>query len=56
MGGPAVIISAIDGSVDMIYPFRDVLHFAEFRAGAEQVAEAFRQRSQAGEENGQPDE
>lgn len=55
MGGPAVIISAIDGSLDMIYPFRDVLHFAEFRAGAEQVAEAFRQRHEAGQDNGQPD-
>lgn len=55
MGGPAIIISAVDGTVDFIYPFRDLLHFAEFRGHSEELAKAFRTRQEAGQDNGEPE-
>lgn len=53
-GRPCLLIHAGDGTHDIVYPFRDVLHFAEFRKNCEELAEAFRQRQEAGLENGQP--
>lgn len=53
-GRPCILIHAGDGTEDIVYPFRDVLQFAEFRKNCEELAEAFRQRQEAGMNNGEP--
>jgi hypothetical protein len=55
-GRPCILIHAGDGTEDILYPFGDVLQFADFRRACEEMAAAFQQRAQAGQENGQPDD
>lgn len=55
-GTPAIGIIAVDGSELVIYPFDDVLTFATFRRECDGLAEQYRARAQAAEENGSPDD